>query len=416
MAEVYWTEKVEFPWNELNPHKQTCTESKSILVSDKAVTMAFSVQFTGINPHSHRRYFRWESSRRYGVRKNSNGLLVPFYISDRRFTSPFIALQFGWRNYKQEYRDVYHQALYVKFGITGPEDVYPGMKFFHLTELANMPSHFLPALRQDNFGDLIRVAFGKSRYRKDLVKICAHRSPDKIAYTMLFKDLVPIDWIIEYLRNNLRAQECLVRNDSGRKVLKNLNQRTLKNLLRDLRTPEYIITDTLAFPYDMPELQQERFRNWQELHDHLFVDQNDYYYHRTIPRRDVPLDKFSNTLHNRVFDQYRIVMATNTEEIVTWGKKQRHCIGTYAERAANKNTYIGGVYEGDEIVINFQIGKTKTGYRLYQAFAKCNATMDFDFAKKFEQAIPEVDTEQYWGKPQQKYELPTLDNDNLHML
>lgn len=116
-------------------------------------------------------------------------------------------------------------------------ELYPMLRLKPEQPGTNSSLARLPYLHAQNFAEVARNAFGKTRYRKPLGAQVARSNSDVVAFYRLFRGLVPIDWIIDAMRATpdgeyLRSEPNRGHYDKIRKILTKLPQEVLARLLK----------------------------------------------------------------------------------------------------------------------------------------------------------------------------------------
>lgn len=241
------------------------------------------------------------------------------------------------------------------------------------------------ALRQTNVRSFIEASFGKTRYRKDLVKAIAHtNSTHAIAVGHAFRGLMPLDWIIDALFetkpyrqyeefgdiSNMRRIARLTDEKSGRRLLRQmLNEDIPRTWVRDsLRSIDQILEYG-----DVPELG--RVQNWREAHDSLMVQA------RQVVKKNqrIPQDhKIIKAIEGETFfiegqhGTYHFESAKDTDTLEIWGSKMANCIGTYNHSAMSGSSLLFGLFRDGELIGNMEVAPDG---RVRQLVGKYNSSM-----------------------------------------
>lgn len=218
------------------------------------------------------------------------------------------------------------------------------------------------ALRMSDARGFIETAFGKTRYRKDLVKaVAATHSTSVIAVMSAFRGVVPTDWLVDALNDWPKFGEYDWNFASLRKIAKLTDQNSARRLLNGLmsdQVPSMWITDSIRsidqlMSYrQIPELG--KVSGWREVHDLLAgqarraVKPN-----QTIPQRG----KVIKALDGAEVSGYTIVSAKDTDTLEVWGHQMSNCIGGYEYQALNGTSLLFGVYRDGSLVGNMELRK-----------------------------------------------------------
>lgn len=422
---LVWQEKTEIPeWarDTQEPHKVLLQSSQSVFHRPGKVTMFHSNKYTGLNKHSGNRWYRWENVSAIGFRVNNNGTILPYtmrFIAPDSYTGrkgfwkvgspgeaffPFENTRFG----HSTIHDVFVKHVKEEFGITALYDVYPVAKMYDIDAYHGMPSPLRNAMREQDFKAFVARVYGKSRLRKDLVKATAATIPASVAYAQQFRGFVPTDWIINFLRQENTGGA--IKGDF-RFLLRQMDPRSYKHLIsRPFRMNDYQILDELimahASPFrEMAPLDGELFRTWADVHDKTLPPRA-YSARIKFENTPVKLVKQAKALHEFKFDNYKIVCATETDHMASWGEYMRNCIGSYHQIAVNGGGIYGAVHEDSKMIANFELRKVDptpgavTQWELKQLLGKANSLVPIEKRTCIEAAlmangvnIPSM----YWG-------------------
>lgn len=238
---------------------------------------------------------------------------------------------------------------------------------------------------------LTRNLFGKSRYRRDLVRAVAQASMARITIAHAFRGLVPVDWIVAYLRGTSSGEEAIYWTGipNLRPLLRCLDQQSLKSLLQQPPPHIYALTDMERF---MPsravlgrfiagEATFGRVRTWGDLHDQALNLFRLYRHHDGKQRRPKRLSETAQALEGTTPGGLRVELARHENTLWDWGTQMRHCIGGYGNALRRGSSLLGGVFtqtaQGEEaLVANFEVITGRDGrYELRQLLGKANAVL-----------------------------------------
>lgn len=198
-----------------------------------------------------------------------------------------------------------------------------------------------------NGQELTRALFGKTRYRRDLVKAVAGADFFRLCLVHQFRGLVPVDWLVSGLRVTSEGRIDPSRIPDLRPILRLLDQNSLKRLLADGRAPGRILIDTSRnqpTPDDLARLREEianggaglgRVRSWEELHDAVTARRRAFHHldARTGPKRrtikPVNLPEWACAIETDLPSGLRIVLAREEDTLWHWGTAMNNCIGGY---------------------------------------------------------------------------------------
>lgn len=380
---------------------QMIASKDSYFVKDNAVTKIHSQKMSGINRHSRKRYYRWQTGNIYSVYRTKTGRIAGRGRAGKSWTA-YLPLD------SIRHDEFFKNAIIEKFGVEPSLDsAYPLASHYNIRNEMCIAGGLRNGLRQETLGDLLAVTFGKTRYRKDLAKAVAKSSPNAIAYARDFRGLVPIDWIVNFLRINEATEREANRIGvkSLRPVLLQIDPRSYRDLLRQTLDGGNVhsIQDILNAP-----VVPGRYRSINEMHDAFYeaYRQNHRQARVINPRtnrweppapKPIPQIELAKVIDGVIAGRLLIKTAKDTGELHTWGEEMRNCIGGYGWEVSRENSHkvLGGVYEGDKLIANFEI----IDRRLGQLLGKANSVLPFDDRKAIEAALREknVTVGTYWG-------------------
>jgi hypothetical protein len=247
------------------------------------------------------------------------------------------------------------------------------------------------SLRSSTSMEFTLKTFGKLNYRKDLVKAMSNAELGMIYYARHFRNLVPIDWIVNFLKETTLAREITDLRDI-QKHLTSLKSSDLRGFLQDV--PQSILKRLLTVQTIMMapqfwgmQIQDtiqsyrvivqngdivnfsaiKKVNTWKELHDYF---ENEVKKLKT-KNRLIPLSPLGKKLAELPEQEnFKIILPKDTHTLIDWGSAMNHCIGSYANNAVSGSDVFIGIIKDDKMIGNAQI-QSKTG-NLVQIFGKHN--------------------------------------------
>lgn len=210
-----------------------------------------------------------------------------------------------------------------------------------------------------------RNLFGAKNYRKDLVKAVAnHKSVDYLLFARAFRNLVPADWIVDFLVKS-KNDDCLNLSSKDfkylRRVLSIVDIKYRKKLLisstkivaaYDLKPGEsnyYHVHDALNFSANVSAefLKKSDFSTWKQLHDLITAEEERV----RFGNHPIPVNGMAKKIQSLPKKKdLSIILPSDTDQLRLWGKHMRHCIGTYANTAAlGEQVFIAIMKDGNMI-------------------------------------------------------------------
>lgn len=381
------------------PCKTQVEAKRSLFVHPNKVALANSSLYTGVNKHSGKRYFRWETTMSLGFYTTSRETVVPFQVSKdgRRFSpvlrggSPFLLLEDD--NRRTDIERTFGQAVQDTFGIKSIADVYPIADLYDC-KWRDIPMGMHKHFRTGSMRDFAASVFGRQNVRRDLVKAMASTRPGIVALASQFKGLVPIDWIIGYLRGMEDVSGYFLADRPGLKhVLHTLDPRSYRHLLKDAGE------DTARLALDIARYRRNineayYVRSWSELHNRLW---DPPYVSYETKNEKIKLLPLATKLDGLVVDDLVFVAAKETDDLVGWGKEMRNCISGYAREATSGIGIYAAVERDNKVIANLEIRND----RLCQLLGKFNRTLPDDTKSKLVTTLNNIGvdtTTNWWGK------------------
>lgn len=221
------------------------------------------------------------------------------------------------------------------------------------------------ALRRPDTRSFVETAFGKTRYRKDLVKAISNApSLDKVAQARMWRGLVPIDWIVDGIAQSLPPANgnSTVQNPTHlRKLLATVDQGSRKRLLMQSMTNDrgaHFVGDTLRSLDTIFRAGDSleyigRVDGWRSLHDQLATQARLAVNANRPISQDAEVYKLLDGLVTE--GGIRIESAKDTDDLIYWGGQMSNCIGSYNSEAVCGSTFLFGLYAGETLVGNMEV-------------------------------------------------------------
>lgn len=365
----------------------------SLAVKGDSVTLLNSQLRRGINKHSGKTWARFEGSRRTFKRT--------FTTDGQQRVNVWIAGQGIWKQVQnstpkvdrlpKSSDNIAHIAKFFEVMGHDAEPTVRNLEVLCYPILAhNDKWHYAAglgsALRMADTRDFVEAAFGKTRYRKDLVRSISNTdSLTAVSIAAMWRGLVPTDWLVDAAGTPIRA----IRNEnyvhhvqssslSGkdiialRKILANMNLGSRKRLLVSALDDPYVIDTVRSARLILREGEQlpvfGKIDGWRNAHDLLATQA------RKIGQENRKIDQSSKPykkLDGKVTPLgYRIVSAKETHELLDWGAVMNNCIGSYGHMATNGSTNLFAIFQGEALVGNMEVG---TNGAVRQLVGKNNA-------------------------------------------
>lgn len=274
-----------------------------------------------------------------------------------------------------------------------PPHLYPMHLAYPITRtmskgIERLPSGMTQHLRHETMMDVTRSMYGKKLYRKDLVKAVSEASLSQVSFAFAFKGIIPIDWIINLLNNRGGAfpEGLPVEHHANMKSLfRALTIHQQKRFLNALMSSQpkdkataWEVIDTLRMFKRLNENYNANYapgqlegKTWKELHDNFTAD----FRRRGVADQPIEKVKLAKQIENLTLsDGYTIVQPKTTHELIDWGVKMEHCIGSYVKEAVDGHSVFLGIVKDKTMIGNAQISVREK--RLVQIFGKRNRNLD----------------------------------------
>lgn len=215
-----------------------------------------------------------------------------------------------------------------------------------------------PALRQRNLADFTRVAFGATRYRKDLVKAIASAKTLNGAWLAHeLKTTFPLDWLIPLVGVSHHRVGEMRSIKSFMRALPLANAKRLLAGLGDADLAAFAVSDTLRSWSQITQLNPAytvgdyRFASWREAHDHLARELGKV----EREERTIPQTKLAKNLDGKSLDGLTLVSPKTTWQLIDWGRDMHNCIGGYDRAAEAGSSVLFAVMRGDDMIGNMEL-------------------------------------------------------------
>jgi hypothetical protein len=260
----------------------------------------------------------------------------------------------------------------------------------------------IPYMRSSDIQEFTRKLFGKTRYRKDLVRAVAQtKNPDVLKNAYWMRGLVPIDWVIKYMNANKDAQRHFVKLPI-RPGFRNMTMNQRKAVVDYLSDPThhdlYFVEDLLSFASDLPK---------ETVHSVKMKPSTLYDAHIQLSRELTKIKTDNVTikptkLAKQILDidwtdtGFTMEPAKTVHQIIDWGTEMNHCIGSYARNAESGYYTLTGLYRDGKLFGNAMFEKRSC----VQIFGKNNQPLPDDVLIHVMDKLDKFSFKTTWGVPQ----------------
>lgn len=381
-------------------YSQVQKVATSYFVDDTSLVKVTAHKKTGLNMHTNNQWWRWVNYEVSYVELR-NGKFITRSKIDKQWSSH---LGYWQLDRDTEWTQRFEWLFRKPFSFY---TIHPLAPHYDINN-APMATGFAPSLKEQDLRAQVAHLFGKTRVRRDLMRAVGQSYPNAIMLAREFRGLVPIDWIVKFLMDNprdLRSNRLQPYKGGFRRHLYGMQPRVYRYLLRSGFQDHdmwFGLNDVLMMRLGAGyEIPTDGFRTFSELHDTFFAQARAYHLRNPTPitqQTVVPPTELWTALHNSRVGNYKFVMPEESTMLQLWGQQMRNCIGGYAHTLVNekRRRELGGIYEGDKLVANFEIYDG----RLQQLLGKCNQALPVGVRRTLEKHFKShniVVTQEYWG-------------------
>lgn len=391
---------------ETEPYQQTLEVKWTLFVHDHKVALVSSTLYSGINRYSQKRWFRWNTNSSTGFYRTNRNLIVPFSITKNKgkcrpsMLNPFDLL----RNSNARLSNEFSDAVKSKLNVTEEKDVYPMLDHFGF-QYQYIPKGMKYAFRADNGRDFAAALFGKSNVRKDLIRESCNAHPNDLCLVKEFRNLVPVDWIINFLRQQNNVPYRIPRNNL-RKILQSIDPRSLRYLLHDNDDQRMRWAADVARS-DVVLNNNVYVRSWHALHDEIWQNpwpaiRQQYVAPPPPKNRKITLVPLAEKLDDLIVDDLVFKPAKDTDTMQQWSDYMSNCIRGYADQAVHGYGVYAAVERDGEVIANLEI----VNDNLKQLLGKYNQVLDKDVRNKIVSTLEKVGvntSEDWWGSEREAW-------------
>lgn len=349
-------------------------------------------QETGVNRRTQQRWWRWNSRTLRSITARPDGTWLVLKPARGGFSSEVLTAE--------TFRSTWSDYLVALPEPATAFEVYPVLEHFYTPRARDNRHPVVDPLLDTWWTQRVRAAasetsdareftsrlFGKTRLRKDLVKAVAGADLSRLCMAESFRGLVPIDWIVAYLRRGVvltpSEQRLVDRGHDGvvdtrkanlypgdvRPLLRRLDQHSLRALLRDDDMPAHVHRDVLRMQCQdhEPSAPLPRCHSWIEVHDALVTRMNVYghMWRQLAGGKKVTAKPVKHTDEALAFvtdftlDDGRAViveLAAHEDDLYAWGREMGHCIAGYGSQLRSRRSLLGAVHVDGRLVANFEV-------------------------------------------------------------
>jgi hypothetical protein len=239
------------------------------------------------------------------------------------------------------------------------------------------------ALRQATGRAFVESAFGKTRYRKDLMKAIAESYwLEPVAMAHDFRGLVPVDWLVDFIREAPKHPFDLPYHQHEATDLRHIarltDQRSVRRLMSGLLAPgntKMLVQDAIRSMKSIKDRGAEaqplgRVDSWRQVHDDLALQAR-----RAVnPNKPIPQNhKIVKALDGLILEHeqagtFKIEHAKTTDDMENWGAMMGHCIGSYTNYAVAEHGFFFAIYRQGELYANLEMSNQGSIRQLYGRF------------------------------------------------
>lgn len=412
-------------WNEKEPNMgidhrnsgsrsvfiETLYSEIGVLVGETTVQYVYNERIHGVSANN-KHFFRTRNLSKiiYSIKPNAYGEMAgKFYLKKEKnffnISQTFSIHSLGIKGGRSIYTigiDIFAaqvrklamaKAINVDdtISIYDPAFTYPVLHHLHSDRVPAYPTAITRYAATNDLSKFVYRVFGKTRFRKDLVKAVANlSSSDVFMFGYWFRGLVPVDWIIgfyqKYAKKNPKIFDNTFSLSDMHKVLYKLPKKQVHKLfnlfISDSSDTQFHIIDGLLWTLDSiyhndlySGVEGIKFTSLKEAHDKYST----YLRIEETKKRNAgflkPLIKTTlaqqiDSIKYPANSDIKLKTADCAMDLVEWGGIMNHCIGAYTHEATNGNGTFGVILQNDKPIGNFHYNHIQN--RMYQMFGKHN--------------------------------------------
>lgn len=342
------------------------TPTTLLSVTADTASLHQSIENSGVNKHSGKTYRSWKKTSSTYCSYRSGKLRIYQKTYARRHSPMFfrditaqMSRPFG------ETKALFEATVAIEpTGMAADVSTFDRLAFPLLREAPESwraQPGISAGLRQSSVQDFVVAEFGKSRYRKDLVRAVAEATGlEQVALASHLRGVVPVDWLVDFIKLPSGGYWS-ARESDMRTLFKSLAPATARKLLLqdDRRKHSWIVRDAIrdgaAVVNAMPATNL-KFKDWQDVHDWSTRE------YRKIQNadREIPQGSIAKKLDGSELDGIQLTSAKRTHELINWGTAMNNCIGGYGEMAVRKTTYLFAAWRGETLIGNMEVSTNGT--------------------------------------------------------
>lgn len=195
--------------------------AQTVFRHDHKVAVAHSNLIVGVpRVKGHRyaengqRYYYWYTTVSMGLIRKSNGSVVPYHCT-RNYEGN--NRSWHWHDTSSVFHRItdgdddaskaFANAVREQFFIEKPQDVYPMMDEYGISDTKYIPKTLGPAFRSDNWAEYAARIFGKTRVTPRLIKAVQNTDPLFVSYAQQFRGLVEDEALAKFMEKNEFSEE-----------------------------------------------------------------------------------------------------------------------------------------------------------------------------------------------------------------
>lgn len=264
-------------------------------------------------------------------------------------------------------------------------------------------------VRLPDFTAVARQLLGRN-YQRSVTRALAEPTPgarereirtNQALVTSIFQGIAPTDWIPPVLHTIRESRmEFIVARDreairSARRLLRSGTRDQLRRIVGDLSGSSAFLTLMDVAEIGPPPLRELDFRNIEELHT-TAIDE-------AISRRlSGPAEPISYSGRAKRFagkaSEYAFIAPESTDDLWSWGRTMRNCIGSYGRKAAKGACLLYAVTRNGEMVANIELDPQSGS--VIQLLGKHNQPVSSAISKTIKMHIlrywPQADVDGGW--------------------
>lgn len=223
-------------------NRTACDRKVTIFQAKDKVALVHGTLVCGVpRGYPDKRWYKWRSTASYGLRRNSNGTLVPWncsrpwdFTKETQWKHHTATAVFDKMEDTGDEADAFRKAIRESFGVTDWTSIYPIVNQYGIYSYKHVPFDLRGAFRAGTMQEFVAKSFGIKRTNATMVEAVSNTDPWIVDLAYQFRGLVPDADLTNFLVNNHFDDEMMEFKPFSpliRKVAKQLSEPVRRTLL-----------------------------------------------------------------------------------------------------------------------------------------------------------------------------------------